>query len=55
MGRQHAKVPSPDVAAFIGFAAQAKLSRFVIAGATAVHALPFGFNPGDAIEWELDR
>ncbi len=36
------------MAAFIGFAAQAKLVRFVSAGAFALHTLPFGFNPGDA-------
>ncbi len=40
MGKQRAEVPSPGVAAFIGFAAQA--------GASALHTLPFGFNPGDA-------
>ncbi len=41
-------VPSPGAAAFIGFAAQANLVRFVSAGAFALHTLPFGFNPGDA-------
>ncbi len=41
-------VPSPRVAAHIGFAAQVKPARFVRAGAPALHTLPFGFNPGDA-------
>ncbi len=41
-------VPSPSVAVFIGFAAQARLVRFVSAGAPALHTLPFGFTPGDA-------
>ncbi len=37
MGRQHAEVPSPGVAAFIGFAAQAKpAARFVSVGASAL-------------------
>ncbi len=40
--------PQSGVAAFIGFAAQAKLVRFVSAGAFALHTLPFSFNPGDA-------
>ncbi len=35
-------------AAFIGFAAHAKLARFESTGASALHNLPFGFNPGDA-------
>ncbi len=34
--------------AFIGFAAQAKLVVFESAGASALHALTFGLNPGDA-------
>ncbi len=34
--------------AFIGFAAQAKPARFESAGASSLHTLPFGFNPGDA-------
>ncbi len=48
MGRQHAKVSSPDVATFIGFAAQAKLDHFMSAGAYRHHKLRFGFNPGGA-------
>ncbi len=48
MGGHHTEVPSPGVAAFIGFAAEAKPVRFKGAGASALHALPFGFNPGDA-------
>ncbi len=52
MGRQHAAVPSPGVAAFIGFAAQATLARFVSAGAPTLYTLPFGFNPGDATGME---
>ncbi len=48
MRRKHIEVPRPGVAAFIDFAAQAKLARFEIAGASALHTLPFGFNPGDA-------
>ncbi len=45
MGRWHTEVPSPGVAAFIGFAAQAKLVRV----ASGLHTeLPFGFNSGDA-------
>ncbi len=43
MVSQHTEVPSPGVAAFIGFAAQAKLVQFVL------NTLPFGFNPGDAV------
>ncbi len=46
--RKHTEVPNPDVAAFIGFAAQSKLSRFVNAGASSLRTLPFGFTPGDA-------
>ncbi len=41
--------PSPGVAACRGFAAQAKPVRFKSAGASALHTLPFGFNPGDAM------
>ncbi len=48
MGIMHTEVPSFGMAAFIGFAAQAKHVRFVSAGAFALHTLPFGFNPGDA-------
>ncbi len=43
MVNQHTEVPSPGVAAFIGFAAQAKLVQFVI------NTLPFGFNPMAAV------
>ncbi len=35
------------LAAFVGFAAQAKSVWFESAGASAVHTLPFGVNPGD--------
>ncbi len=38
----------PGVAAFIAFAAKAKSARFESAGASNLHTLPFGFNPGDA-------
>ncbi len=31
MGRWHVEVPSPGIAAFIGFAAQAKFVRFAFA------------------------
>ncbi len=45
------RVPSPSVAAFIGYL-QLKpslLAWFENAGASALHTtLPFGFNPGDA-------
>ncbi len=40
--------PSPNVAAFIDFTAQAKLVRFESAGTFALHTFPFGFNPGGA-------
>ncbi len=41
--------PSPGVAAFIGIATQARLVRFVSAGASARHTLHFGFKrDGDA-------
>ncbi len=40
--------PSPGVVAFVGFAAPAKLTPFESAGASALHTLQFGFNPGDA-------
>ncbi len=42
------EVPSPGVAEFTGFVAQAKPARFVSAEALALHTLPFGFNSGDA-------
>ncbi len=38
---------SPDVAAFIGFAVQAKLRWFESTGASAFHTLFFNFNPCD--------
>ncbi len=44
----HVELPSHGVAAFIGFAAQAKPVRFESAGASTLHTLPFSFNPGDA-------
>ncbi len=47
MGSKHIKVPSPGVAVLIGFTAQAKPVRFESAGASALHTLPFGLNPGD--------
>ncbi len=37
-----------SVAAFIGFAAQAKPVRFECAGASALQTLPFVFNPDNA-------
>ncbi len=49
------EVPNPSVAAFIGFAAQAMLVQFVSAGASALHALLFGLNPGDATGEARDR
>ncbi len=39
---------SPGVTALIGFVAQTKLARFVNFGASVLHTLPFGFDPGDA-------
>ncbi len=48
MGSLRTEVPSPGIAAFIDFTAQAKPVRFVSAGAFALHILPFGCNPGDA-------
>ncbi len=39
---------SRSVAAFIDFAAKAKLVRFESAGTFALHTFPFGFNPGGA-------
>ncbi len=47
MGRLHTEVPGPGVAAFSGFAAQAKPVRLESAGASTLHILPFIFNPGD--------
>ncbi len=43
----HVEVPSPGVAAFIGFAAQAKPVRFESAGAPVLHTITLGFKPGD--------
>ncbi len=40
----HGDVPSPGLAAFIGFVSQGKLARF----ASALPALPFGLNQCDA-------
>ncbi len=48
MGSLHTEVPSPGVAALIGFVAQAKPVRFESARTSALHTLPFGCNPGDA-------
>ncbi len=45
--------PSPGVAAFISFVAQAKPVRFESAGASALHTPTFGFNPGDASDGSL--
>ncbi len=53
MGSSHTEVPEFGVAAFIGFAAQAKLVRFMSAGASVLHALPYGFIPGDARDRNL--
>ncbi len=57
LSRHHQRsntVPSPGVAAFIGFAGQAKPVRFESAGASALHTpLPFGFNPRDARDGSL--
>ncbi len=53
MGSYHAEVPSPGVAALIGFAAQAKPVRFESTGASAPHTLTFVFNPGDARDRSL--
>ncbi len=40
---EYAEIRSLGVAAFIGFA-----NRFVSAESSALHTIPFGFNPGDA-------
>ncbi len=40
--------PGPGVAAFIGFAAEAKPVRFKSAGVSTLHILPIGFNAGGA-------
>ncbi len=53
MARSHTEVPSPDVATFIGFAAQTRLARFMTTGASALHTFPLGFNPGDARDRNL--
>ncbi len=41
------------MATFIGIAVQAKPARFESAGASALHTLTFGFNPGDARDRSL--
>ncbi len=48
VGSYYTAVPSPGVAAFIGFAAQVKPIRLESAEASTCHTLPFGFNPRDA-------
>ncbi len=53
MVRYHAEVPSPGVAAFTGFADQAKPVRFDSAEASPLHTLPFGFNPEDTRDMSL--
>ncbi len=52
MSRWHTDVHSHAVTVFIGFAAPAKLVRFVsvVASALYIYTLPFGLNPGDATE-----
>ncbi len=47
MGYKHTEIPSLGIATFIGFVDQAKCGRFECAGASAIHALPYGFNQGD--------
>ncbi len=47
------EAPNPSVAAFIGFAAQAKPVWFESAGTSTLHSLSFGFNPGDARDRSL--
>ncbi len=42
-----------DFTEFIGFAAQAKFVVFESAGASALHALIFGLNPGGAKDRSL--
>ncbi len=44
IGSKHTEVSSPGIAAFTGFAAQAKLGRFESIGAPSL----FSFNPSDA-------
>ncbi len=44
----HSEVTSPGMVVLIVFAAKVKPARFQNAVASALHALPFGFNPGDA-------
>ncbi len=48
MENKHTRVPSPGVAALIGFAAQTKPVQFESATASTLHTLRFGFNPGGA-------
>ncbi len=45
--KKHSEVPCPDVAAFIGFAAQAKSARLESAGESTLHIFSFGFSLGD--------
>ncbi len=47
------RYPVPASLFFTGFAAQAKLARFVSAGSTAHHTLRFSLNPGDASDRNL--
>ncbi len=49
MSAKRSEVPSSGVSAFIGFAAQAKLTLLGSAGTSVLSALPFGFDPGDAM------
>ncbi len=57
MGSWHTAVPSSGDAAFIAFAAQAKLAQFGGDGASTLHAAPFYFSSmwhdGDARDWSL--
>ncbi len=43
MGGYHTEVNSPGVAAFIGFAALAKLALLESTGAPVLYTFPFGF------------
>ncbi len=49
MGSKQTVVSSQGIAAFSGFAAQAKLVQFDFAGATALHALSLSFNLDSAM------
>ncbi len=46
-------VPSPGVAAFIGFSAQGKLVQFESAGASTLNTFPFDFYPGRKFDRSL--